>query len=222
MSRTKKASRPRTTLVLVRHAHTDMAGTFCGLIDPPLSDKGIAQLPALNDELASYPITHIFSSNLQRAGQTAESIAQRRGLQVRYLDLLHELAFGSWEGLNWDQVMARDPEYAERWLDLHPSVPAPGGEDFEDFLRRIQRAMTEIAAEVPNGCAAVVTHAGVIRTFLGNLARLQGAALDLTTCDYASCWEVWREAGQWRLPPQVTSLGTEVGTNSSPARLRTV
>ena len=195
-----KPSGPHSTLILVRHGHTEMAGRFCGISDPPLSAQGLVQLDALNRQLQAYPITHIFSSPLQRARQTADAIAAARGLQVEYFEFLHELAFGSWEGLDWDQVMARDPEYAQRWLDAYPSVPAPGGEYFEDFFQRVQYVMTAIAGRVEGGCAAVVTHAGVIRTFLGSLAELQQVRLDLTKCGYASCWEVWCDNGQWHLP----------------------
>jgi alpha-ribazole phosphatase len=206
------------TLLLVRHAHTDMAGTFCGITDPPLSKRGLGQLAGLNDRLRPYPITHIFSSPLQRARQTAESVAQRRGLEVQSLESLHELAFGSWEGLDWDQVMARDPEHAQRWLDLHPSVPAPGGESFEDFLRRIEHAMLEVAAQAGKGCIVVVTHAGVIRTFLGKLAHDHDAVLDLTKCEYTSIWKVSRENGRWLLPPQAP-LATTAGAGSSPTEV---
>jgi broad specificity phosphatase PhoE len=190
-------TRPSCTLLLVRHAHTEMAGRFCGASDPPLSDQGIAQLAGLNERLAAYPVTHIFSSGLQRARQTAESIAQCRGLKVQYLDFLHELAFGSWEGLDWDQVVARDPAYAQHWLDNYPSVPAPGGEYFEDFCKRVQRAMSAIAAQAEGGCAAVVTHGGVIRTFLGSLPGSQNAQFDPRECDYVSCWEVSWDGEQW-------------------------
>lgn len=200
MSRSAQSKAIRTTLVLVRHAHTDMAGTFCGTSDPALSAQGIAQLAALNEKLKSYPITHIFSSDLQRARQTAESIAQRRRLQVHCLESLHELAFGSWEGLDWDQIMARDSAFAQHWLDHYPSVPAPGGEDFSSFLTRIQRAMDSIVEQAAGGCAVVVTHGGVIRTFLNSLAPQHGAPFDRTTCDYVSCCEIAHEAGQWHLP----------------------
>lgn len=204
MRRATPTSTSRCRLILIRHGHTHLAGTFCGLIDPPLSKEGIAQLPALNEKLKAYPITQIFSSVLQRARQTAEAIAQPRGLQIHFEPSLHELAFGSWEGLNWDEVMARDAEYAQRWLDSHPSVPAPGGECFEDFLLRIQRGLRDIAAGHNGACIAVVTHAGVIRTFLGDVARKSGISYDLAQCDYTSCWEVWREAGKWHLPPTST------------------
>lgn len=200
------------TLVLVRHAHTAMAGTFCGTSDPPLSDLGLAQLAALNQRLKAFPFRQIFSSPSKRARQTAEAIAQNFGLQVQYVEFLHELAFGSWEGLDWDQIVARDPDYAQRWLDLHPSIPAPGGEIFEDFLQRIQHAMTSIAGQVEDGGAVVVTHAGVIRTFLGDIARPQGISLDLSVCDYISCWEVWRKAGHWHLPGQAAPVDAKVTT----------
>ena len=66
--------------------------------------------------------------------------------------------------------------------------------------------MTAIAGQLQGGCAAVVTHAGVIRTFLGSLAELQHVSLDLTQCGYASCWEVWCDGGQWHLPFGGTAL----------------
>jgi alpha-ribazole phosphatase/probable phosphoglycerate mutase len=196
----RNTSKPSTTLVLVRHAHTDVAGTFCGTSDPPLSAEGLRQLAALNERLKPYNITHKFSSDLQRARQTAESIAQSCRLQVHCLESLHELAFGSWEGLDWDQIMARDSAYAQRWLDHYPSVPAPGGEDFSSFLARIQQAMNSIVEQAAGGCAVVVTHGGVIRTFMQSLVLQHGAPFDLTTCDYVSCWEISREAGRWHLP----------------------
>ncbi len=180
----------RCTLILVRHAHTDLAGRFCGQIDPPLSAQGLAQLPDLNQRLSTHSLTHIFSSDLQRTLQTAEPIAQRTKLPIQRQSSLREFAFGTWEGLDWDQVMARDSDYAQRWLDLYPSIPAPGGEHFSDFRKRIQDAMNAIAAQVQDGCAAVVTHAGVIRTFLGDLAGLRHAPSDFSEFGYTSCWEV--------------------------------
>ena len=216
MSGLSTANRPHGTLLLVRHAHTEMAGRFCGASDPPLSQHGIAQLAGVNERLAAYPLIHIFSSGLKRARQTAESIAQCRGLKVQYLDFLHELAFGSWEGLDWDQVVARDPAYAQHWLDNYPAVPAPGGERFEDFCRRVQRATSVIAAQVEDGCAVAFTHAGVIRSFLASLPRSHHASFDPRQCDYLSCWEVSWDGEQWRFvghtaEPQAASGVTREG-----------
>jgi broad specificity phosphatase PhoE len=196
-------SSSRSTLILVRHAHTAMAGTFCGQIDPPLSAEGMAQLAELNEKLSAHSFTHIFSSDLERARKTAEAIAARRCLSVHLLRSLREIAFGSWEGLDWDQVVAQDPAHAQRWLDHYPSLSAPGGEGLEHFRKRIRDAMDAIANQVEGGCAVVVTHAGVIRTFSGNLAR-HGSTSDFR-CDYVSCWEIWREQQQWNTLQEITS-----------------
>ena len=193
------------TLLLVRHAHTEMAGRFCGQIDPPLSAEGLGQLPKLVERLGKYPVTHIFSSDLQRARQTAEPIAQRCQLPIHQVAFLREFAFGSWEGLKWDQIAAQDPQYAQRWLDLYPSVPAPGGELFADFRKRIHEAMDAIAAQMQAGCAVVVTHGGVIRTFLADAAGHNASPADFSQCEYASFCAVRREEGKWRLADEIAA-----------------
>ena len=92
---------------------------------------------------------------------------------------------------------------------------------FSDFCRRVQRAMTVIAAEVNGGSAVVVTHAGVIRTFLGSMMHLPNATFDPRDCDYVSCWEVSWDGKQWQLQDGVatppTGSGREAGTRLAKA-----
>lgn len=184
-------------LLLVRHVHTLMAGKFCGHCDPPLSVQGRAELVELNRRLSDESFEFVFSSDLLRARETAESIAIGRNLIVQQRRDLRELAFGEWEGLYWDEIETRDPAYAKRWLEAYPSLAAPGGEAFETFRRRIEHAMNAIADDSPNGCAVVVTHAGVIRTFLQDIAVARCAPLDSRAMTYGSCWEVWRQSNRW-------------------------
>lgn len=207
-------SSPRSTLILVRHAHTEMAGKFCGHIDPPLSAAGLAQLSPLNEKLGGHSFSRIFSSDLERTRQTAESIAKRRNLPVHFLGSLREIAFGSWEGLDWDQVAAQDPDSAQRWLDHYPSIAAPGGEGLETFRKRIREAMDAIADQVQDGCAVVVTHAGVIRTFSGNLARHDSAS-DFK-CDYAGCWRISRADQEWSTLQEIVSSDAHQVTGLRP------
>ncbi len=188
---------PDCTILLVRHAHTEMAGRFCGEADPPLSGQGRNQLTKLAEALARYPLTHVFSSDLRRAQQTAMSVAAGPGLAVELLPALREMRFGEWEGLNWDQASARDAAYAERWMAEYPRLPAPGGEQFGDFRARVRRALAEVAARTAGGCAAVVTHSGVIRTFLLDVLDLPESALAGLACEYASCVELRLRAGRW-------------------------
>jgi broad specificity phosphatase PhoE len=199
-------SMPDCTIVLVRHAHNGMAGRFCGESDPPLSEQGMEQAAKLAKELAAYfatyfvthSVTHIFSSDLRRAQQTANAIAGNSALPVELLPSLREIRFGEWEGLNWDEVRARDADFAARWMDAHPLLAAPGGEDFVAFRERVCGAMAEVAKRTAGGCSAVVTHGGVIRTFLLDVLGLPPAALASLPCEYASWVELQMRAGRWR------------------------
>jgi alpha-ribazole phosphatase/probable phosphoglycerate mutase len=184
-------------VILVRHAHTGMAGRFCGQSDPPLDEIGREQLTELANKLERYPITRIFSSDLLRARQTAEPIARRLNLDVRVLSSLREIGFGRWEGMDWAAIAKQDSVYAQRWADSFPALPAPEGEEFEDFRRRIRDAMDVIADQTGEGCTVVITHGGVIRTFLRDALRMSTSEYRHLNCDYTSCWELRREGASW-------------------------
>jgi broad specificity phosphatase PhoE len=196
---TKVEKQSSSTIVLLRHAHTEMAGRFCGEIDPPLSKQGRQQLPKVAEELAKYPVTHVFSSDLLRSRQTANSIVAKLRLTVELLHGLRELRFGEWEGLDWAEVSERYPEYAQRWMAQYPWLPAPGGEDFGAFRDRVRGALAEVADRISGGCAVVVTHGGVIRTAMLDIQKLPESALAGIECGYASSIELYRSDGIWNL-----------------------
>ncbi len=75
------------------------------------------------------------------------------------------------------------------WTTIRPSL-LPEARPFEDFRKRIRDAMDSIADQMQAGCAVVVTHAGVIRTFLADIAGHNASPADFSQCDYASCCAV--------------------------------
>ncbi len=156
-------------IILIRHAETDMAGTFCGQSNPALNDRGRTQLAALVHVLAAEPIDAVYASDLLRARQTAQVIAQSRAVECRLRPGLREVYFGRWEGLTWEQVERADSVYAQRWIDDYPHVCAPGGERVQDFERRVLDEVQWLSGEAKNRCIAVVTHAGVLRAVLQRL-----------------------------------------------------
>jgi phosphohistidine phosphatase len=91
-------------LFLVRHAHADK-----GEPDAlrPLSERGRDEARALGERLATHPTPPrvVLTSPLLRARQTADSIAQAAGVEVRIDDRLapgatDELIRGSLEGVD--------------------------------------------------------------------------------------------------------------------------
>ena len=186
-------------LVLIRHEHTHLTGTFCGHLDPPLNSIGRAHLEQLVSGLGRYGFTAVYSSDLRRTRETAQAISAAHHLPILSCGDLRELAFGEWEGLAWRQAATRDPAFAQRWLDEYPSLATPGGEEFGHFLARVQHAVSEIADEVQGGCAAIVTHAGVIRTILASVTLDRATPIDFFSFPHGSWWEIWRENRRWSL-----------------------
>jgi broad specificity phosphatase PhoE len=155
-------------ILLIRHAETDMAGTFCGHSDPELNARGRIQLAELINKLRMEQIGVVYTSDLRRAHTTAMAVAETFGIDCHVRSTLREINFGKWEGLAWEEIERRDEAYARRWIAEYPHLPAPGGESFADFERRVldEARFLTAEAEVSSRGLAIVTHAGVLRILL--------------------------------------------------------
>jgi 2,3-bisphosphoglycerate-dependent phosphoglycerate mutase len=139
-----------TTLLLVRHGETDWNAErrWQGHTDVPLNTRGREQAAALAEQLAGDGrVDAVYSSDLSRARDTAQAVAQRLGLPVVVDPDLREIDVGSREGLTGDEV-------GERPWD---------GEPHEAHGERVLRAVHRIAAAHPAGRVLVVAHGGCLR-----------------------------------------------------------
>ncbi|NYF91121.1 histidine phosphatase family protein [Tunturiibacter empetritectus] len=156
-------------ILFIRHAATDMAGTFCGHSDPDINARGQEQISELIDRLRKESIDIVYTSDLRRAAATASAIAEASGVECEVRAALREISFGTWEGLSWKDIEQRDAVYAHRWISEYPRLAAPDGEDFSDFERRVLKEVEFLCAKAIEQRIAVVTHAGVLRTVLCSL-----------------------------------------------------
>jgi alpha-ribazole phosphatase len=154
--------------LFIRHAETDMTGTFCGHSNPVLNARGHAQLADLIDSLREEEISAVYTSDLRRAHTTARALAKAFGVDCHVRSALREINFGQWEGATWKEIEERDVNYARRWLAEYPQLPAPDGERFYDFEERVLNEVKflSLLAGAEDRPIAVVTHAGVLRTVL--------------------------------------------------------
>src|SRR5690348_7856354 len=97
--------------LLVPHAETDdnARGVFQGWREGGLNERGRRQAAALARRLRSEPITAAHVSDLARARQTLECIAQDRDFPVHLDARLRERSFGDWEGCSQAEVEKRHP-----------------------------------------------------------------------------------------------------------------
>jgi broad specificity phosphatase PhoE len=154
------------TLLLIRHLETDLKGTFCGHSDPPLNDAGLRALAGLLKAVSNSQIERIVTSELLRARQTAEAIANRLGVSMEARPNLREINFGRWEGLTWGAIERDFPAEARSWAADYPNSTAPGGERFADFELRVLSEMEYLLEQAVELQIAVVTHAGFMRVAL--------------------------------------------------------
>ena len=165
---------------LLRHGHVETGGRkrYIGRTDLPLSPRGVDQSQHLARDLADSGADRIVSSDLGRALQTARIIAAKLNLAVETEPALREIDLGAWEGRAMSDVRREDPEaYRRRGADLAGFRP-PGGESFEDLVRRVVPAFERILAASP-GVSIIVAHAGVNRVLL---CRFLGMPLNKMFC----------------------------------------
>jgi broad specificity phosphatase PhoE len=152
-----------TTILLARHGESDWnrAGRWQGHTDRPLTDRGREQARALAERLEETELDAVYSSDLERARETAEIVAATRGLGVTTEPELREVDVGSWSGLTRAEAKQRFPEGFARW-----QVGGEGwtdGETYEELGDRVVGAVRRIAADHPSGRVLVVAHGGSIR-----------------------------------------------------------
>ncbi len=152
----------------MRHGRTiwNTEGRFQGHTDVPLSSSGRAEAQALADALASEGFDYAVSSDLTRALETAQAIAQRHTkLSIQSDARLRELFFGSWEGLRWEQIVQRYPMMRGVSHSSPGDYVIENGESFAAMRQRVAEFLDELRAS-PFQDALIVTHAGPLHALL--------------------------------------------------------
>jgi broad specificity phosphatase PhoE len=137
-----------------------------GQLDPPLSERGVAQARELAERLTGHRLAAFYASDLARAWQTAEPVAAGVGMDPVPEPGLREVALGAWEGKTREQVMEGYPDLWARWARDPDWDIIPGGEGAEPFRERVTRTLRAIRERHPSGDVLCVTHGGVIQMAL--------------------------------------------------------
>ncbi|GAA1306784.1 bifunctional RNase H/acid phosphatase [Saccharothrix xinjiangensis] len=157
-----------TRLHLLRHGQTELsvARRYSGRGNPRLTEVGRGQAEAAARRLGKLAgVAAVVSSPLARAQETARAVAAATGAELTTHEGLVETDFGEWEGLTFTEAAQRDPDVHGRWLS-DPTVPAPGGESFDEVLRRARRVKTDLIARYGGADVVVVSHVTPIKQLL--------------------------------------------------------
>ncbi len=157
---------------LARHGETDWnrAGRWQGQADPPLNAQGRGQAAQLATRLRGVPVDALYASDLLRARETAELVADAVGMSPRLHPGLREIDIGSWSGKTVEQIRAEHAEElaaVARGEDLRRG----GGESIAGFHGRVAEAFHEVLAGHAGEDVLLVVHGGVIRTLVAHVLQ---------------------------------------------------
>ena len=159
-----------TDILIIRHGQTawNTQKRLQGHSDIPLNENGRLQAVTLAEILRDEPLDAIFSSDLQRAYQTAYEIAKIHNLPVHQDRSFRERCYGICEGMKDGEIREAYPESYKAWYAADPDHFFPDGERKTEsprqFHHRAVNAIREAATRYPGKKIAIVTHFGVIET----------------------------------------------------------
>jgi ribonuclease H / adenosylcobalamin/alpha-ribazole phosphatase len=156
-----------TQVLLLRHGQTTLTAQkrYAGVTDAPLDEAGRSQAVAAAERLVSADLDAIVSSPLLRARQTAETVAEARGLPVLLDEGFRETDFGQWEALTFVEVQERWPSELSAWL-ADPMATPPGAESFAAADARTRAALDRLLTAHPGQRVLVVSHVGPIKSLV--------------------------------------------------------
>ena len=143
-----------------------MKGRCCGRHDAPLSLDGEEQARRAAQQLARESMSCVYSSNLQRAYQTARIVAEPHGLVVETIDDLAEMNFGDLEGMTYEEAQERFPSVYQSWMTRPTETQFPNGESYRRMSLRVLGAFDSIVQRHRKQSIGIVAHAGVNRIIL--------------------------------------------------------
>ncbi len=154
-------------LTVVRHGETlwNVQGKQQGHLDSDLTPLGVRQAQAVAGALAHESFQAFYSSDLERAMQTARIIAEPLGMEVRPEAGLRERHLGVLQGLTMVEFEQAHPEHYARFRSRDPDYVIPEGESIRQRYERAVKTASAIARRHAGGHMLVVTHGGMLASF---------------------------------------------------------
>ncbi|MBT3067273.1 histidine phosphatase family protein [Rhodoferax sp. U11-2br] len=164
-----------TRIIAIRHGETDwnVDKRIQGQLDIRLNDVGLWQATRVAQALGDEVVDALYASDLLRAWQTAQAIAEVTGCPPSPHVGLRERGFGQFEGLTYAEIEASWPDMSRQWRQREPLWAPPGGESLVALRERVLATVSGLAAQHIGGQIIVVAHGGVM-DMLYRLATGQG------------------------------------------------
>ncbi len=160
-------------LVIVRHGQSqgNRDRVFTGHGPSPLTERGRDEARCAAVRIAARPVDALFSSDLPRAMQTAEPIAELTGVPIIQDPALREKHFGDLTGMSFSELETRHPDVWRGLLARDPRFQPPGGESHASCRERINGFLSRLFESRTSGRVVLVSHGVAINHLLFCLMR---------------------------------------------------
>jgi probable phosphoglycerate mutase len=156
-----------------------------------LTAKGRREAARVAEQLHKTRVAAIYTSDLERAHETAAIIGHALHVPLRYERALRERNFGQAQGHPLDELaMAASGIEGERVVDA--DVRPPEGESLRELYQRVRGFIDETALSTLEGDVVVVTHGGVIRVAQAYDSGIEVDAMTWDPVPNASVWSLGR------------------------------
>ncbi len=172
---------------IFRHGQTDWnkERRIQGHSNIPLNEEGRRQATELQQVLSRLNLDIIYSSDLDRAYETAQIGAEGLGLEIIKEQRLREAHFGQAEGMLIEDIMKTFGEDSwQRFMKLDPNhldVCFPDGETRRNSILRMRTVIDDVIKDGRFERVGISTHGGVVRNLLGSylMEKERGGSFDI-------------------------------------------
>ncbi len=171
-------------IYVARHGQTEWnaLNKVCGRTDLPLTQEGIEQAKKLSAAVSRLHIDLIVASPMERALQTARTVAEKNGIPYIVDDRLIEQDYGIYEGVDRldEGFLSNKRQFAYRY---------PKGESMMQVAHRTYGLLDDLRKTHANENILLVCHGGVarvIRTYFIDMTNDEFSSYNTENC---SCVE---------------------------------
>lgn len=158
-------------VIFIRPGETDWNRDlrYQGWVAIPLNAYGVRQAQRLANYIRNIGVAVLYSSDLKRAVETANILAEKLGAEPVVDKRLRERNIGKWQGLTQKEMQTWYPaEYAQFVADPD-GYRVPDGESRKDVRERILEAFNQYLGADKGETIAILSHSTAINALLAEI-----------------------------------------------------
>lgn len=188
-------------LIFVRHGETgwNTERRYQGHQPIPLNEHGRWQAQCAGTRLNEVGATALYASDIARAWETAQIIANATGLIPQAWPWFREIDDGAWAGHTPEELDARYPEHMAAMRAAPDTTVRLEGESYAQLQQRMISGFTALVEQHRHTTVIAVSHGGAIRALICHLLGIPLAHFGRLWLENGAFAEIVPHGDAWRV-----------------------